>query len=208
MVPRLAIVVVIVLAGCSGAGGPESPHPGATTDTPVQTTRSAATPVIPDDATEANTVEYAELTEEQENAFDAAVTGGAEFLPSEIDSGYFDPDLSDPFERNDYVLKNETYFELSYRSGAQYSSHEIRAVEARPSENDTVVAFDDLSNRSQQVVRSAIESGSYTSPWRRSNSIPPDLSGVNYVRYSGTHYRLSVTVGDVWVQIWTAERVE
>lgn len=205
MVPRLAIALMIVLAGCTAVNDTGSPEP---TTTPVQTTSATPTPVTPDDATESNTIEYSELSAEEKEAFEAAVNGGARFFDRHIDGKVFDPDTQRPFIEHEYVLRNDTYYRLSYNSGVRYSSYLIGAEEGQPSEGDTVVAFEELPEETKEPVRSAIQHGSYSTSLSRSGSMPPGLSGVEYVEYSGTYYSISTGVSDAWVQVWEAERVE
>lgn len=209
MVPRLTVALLLLLAGCTTAGGGGTPAGTDVTHTPVPTASATPSHDTPTDATEANTIAYADLSPAERRAFDAAVADGAEFFEESrhVEGDYLDPAVADVFERHEYIRKDGSYYRLSVQFGALYASYGIRTTEGQPSGTDTVVAYENLSARTREPVRWAIENGSYTTPLGKWSSLPDDLDGVEYVRYSGTHYRLSVVVGDAWVQVWTAEEV-
>ena len=219
MVHRLLIALLIVFAGCAAAPGGEVPDrtsgpgesPPTTSESVTSSSATSATPSpgVPADATEANTVEYAELSPVQRRVFDAAAADGAKFFAETryVESDYPDLAVAEPFETHDYVRKDGTFYRLSSRTGDVLASYGIQATEGPPSENDTVVAYANLSERTREPVRRAIENGSYSTPFGKWSTVPGDLSRAEYVRYSGTHYWISVVVGDAWVQVWTAEAV-
>lgn len=208
MVPRLTLALLLLLAGCT-AIDPGPPEQGTETVSPVRTTGTPTISETPTGVNEANTIEYTELSAIQQRAFDVATEEEARFFDESpyLEGDYFDPDVAEPFESHEYVRKNDTYYQLSSRLGNAIASYEIRADESQPNGNATITAFENLSAQSRTPVQWAIENGSYSVPSGKWNSLPDELSGANYVRYSDSYYRMSYTVGDAWVKVWTAEEV-
>lgn len=215
------IVLLVVLAGCSGTfGDPAGDHSteGPTVD-PTTTvgsppaTGTRATEQTPFDATESNTLVYADLSASHRRVFDAAVDGNARFVEQPIrespyvEGKYFDPDLLAAFEDYQYVRRNGTYYRISTRFDGAVASYSITAITEEPTERDTVIAFEDLPERLRDPVRWAIENGSYDVPPGKWASLPEGLSSVEYVRYSGKHYRMEYTAGDARVRVLIAEKV-
>lgn len=221
MVPRLTIALLVILAGCSGISG-ESPDQEITGEPTIQPTTvpspratgSATADATPPGATETNTLEYAELSATQKRAFDASVDGGARSLDESVrespyvEGVYFDPGVFEAFESPEYVRKNETYYRISTRHGNTIASYHIEATEEEPAENATVVAFENLSTRTGEPVRWAIENESYQVPPGKWRTLPRNLSRADYVRYDGRHFALGYTVGDAWPLVLTAEEVD
>lgn len=215
MVRAIALALLLVLAGCTGVGGPGQP---AATESPPSATPTTADPTptathtetnepTPTDATSGNTVEYSDLSETQQRAFDEAIANGsAEFAPPSIrESPYvegrlFDEDDLGRLRAAEFVVKDGAYYRLSLEMGRLIASYGLQATESDPSENATVVPLGDLSADAREPVRRAIENGSYGTQPGRWSSLPQGLDDADYVRYNGSHYEISAIVGDYWVQ--------
>lgn len=193
----IAIALLLLLAGCAApAGGPSD----------AQTPEPTATPT---DATASNTVPYGNLSAEARSAFDAALDGRARFAP---DSPYvggeaFDVDAAGAFGDNAYVVRDGTYYAVSLEPDGYVASYHIRADGATVGGNATVVALENVPASVRDVVRSAIENGSHSVPPGKWSTRPPALEDVEFVRYGGETYHLSILHGDLPTYELTVRRV-
>lgn len=190
----LVVALLLLLAGCS-APVPERPG-GSTPPTPEPTL--TGTPSPPADATDGNTVDYADLPPRSQRAFDAALEDTARFAPESpaVESDYFAERAADPFYDHRYVRRSGTYYEVSLQPGRLLASYHIHASLATPDGDETAVAYGNLSDDVSDEVRGAIENGSYDVPMGRWSAIPEELRDVDLVRYRGERYRLHYVVGD------------
>lgn len=206
MVPTLTVAtlaLLIVLAGCStgpAGGGPET----------SPTTSPTTTFDGPPDATRGNTLVYADLTATQRGAFEAAVDEEARCLGESIHESphvqgeYFDPAVCRSFGTDEYVRKNGSYYEISTQMGGVIADYNLHAFETDAPPNGTVVPLTNLSDRTREPVRRAVENGSYRVPWGKWSALPGELQGRVYVRHSGTVYGIGISVGDAWITVLTA----
>lgn len=218
LAPTVALLAVLVVAGCVGPSGPVTGTDGPAADSAThQATTTTATeaqsPTAPADGTDANTVAYENLDEHQQAAADAAIEREIQFVP---DSPYVSEDegfryaLIDPFENNEYVVKNGSYYgiELRQMTGDLYASYEISATPSEPGPNETVRPLSDLPADVRDEVRWAVENGSHYVPTGKWYSLPESLQETDYVRYENETYSLGYTVGDFWASEMRLERVD
>lgn len=193
-------VLLIVLAGCSGLNG------GAPSTQPTDPTSTVAT--------SNNTVNYTELSDTEQQAFDAAQQRSTGFAPISvreslaINQTYFPLDAQDVFQNHEYVQKNGSYYQISWDGHTSLATYEIRVTEQQPSENASVVALGNLSSEVREPVQKAIENGSYETPYGKWYSLPESLHDSKFVRANGTYYKTRFTVGDFWNTEMRAEPVK
>ena len=211
---ELMVVLLVLLAGCSGLnGGAPSTQPTETTSA-VPTTTSSPSNVTPTGATPSNTVNYTALSDTEQQAFDAAQQRATGFAPDavrespSVNRTYFPTDAKEGFQNHEFVQKNGSYYQLSWDVGPTLATYDIRVTEHQPSENASVVALETLSLEVREPVQKAIENGSYDTPFGKWDSRPESLSNADFIRASGTHYKLDVIAGDFWADEMRAEPVE
>ena len=145
-------------------------------------------------------------------AVDDARTSEVEFVPDSPyvnDSEGYSYELIDPFRDHEYVAVDGTHYDIELAgTGTLYASYGIRATEATPDQNATVVAVDDLPDRVRDEVRSAVENGNYHAPMGKWDSLPQSLQDTRYVSHENQTYRLSYVVSDFWAFELRLDRVE
>lgn len=203
------VILLVLLAGCSGLNG------GAPTTQPTETTSAVPTTTSsPSNATPSNTVNYTALSDTEQQAFDAAQQRATGFAPdsvresSSVNQTYFPTDTKEVFQNHEYVQKNGSYYQLSWDAGPTLATYDIQVTEHQPSENASVVALENLSSEVREPVQKAIENGSYDTPFGKWDSLPESLSNADLVRANGTHYKLDIIAGDFWADEMRAEPVE
>lgn len=211
---ELIVVLLVLLAGCSGLnGGAPSTQPTETT-TAVPTTTSSTSNATPTGATPSNTVNYTALSDTEQQAFDAAQQRSTGFAPPSVQESpavnrtYFPLDAQDVFQNHEYVQKNGSYYQISWDGHTSLATYEIRVTEQQPSENASVVALENLSSEVREPVQKAIENGSYDTPFGKWYSLPESLHDSEFVRANGTYYKTGFIVGDFWNTEMRAEPVE
>ncbi len=211
---ELMVVLLVLLAGCSGLnGGVPSTQPTETTSA-VPTTTSSPSNATPTGATLSNTVNYTALSDTEQQAFDAAQQRGTGFAPDSVrespyvNQTYFPTDAKEVFQNHEYVQKNGSYYQLSWDAGPTLATYEIQVTEQQPSENASVVALENISLEVREPVQKAIENGSYDTPFGKWDSLPESLSNTDFVRANGTYYKLDVIAGDFWADEMRVEPVE
>jgi len=217
----LALCGLLVLGGCIGPAGQATPS--ATTDAPADDSTGTASPTetptqtptetpTPSEPTDGNTVGYEDLNAAQQAAVDDARTSEVEFVPDSPyvnDSEGYSYELIDPFRDHEYVAVDGTHYDIELAgTGTLYASYGIRATEATPDQNATVVAVDDLPDRVRDEVRSAVENGNYHAPMGKWDSLPQSLQDTRYVSHENQTYRLSYVVSDFWAFELRLDRVE
>ena len=211
MVPRTALALLVVIAGCSTIAGPT--ERGTELESAVRTDQPTRDATPPRGVTERDTVEYADLSASRQRAFDAAIDGEASFLDEGtrespyVDREYFGYTQLSPFRGKEYVLKDGTYYSLSIRQANLITSYRIHAARSNPPEHASTVDLSHLSSETRDPVRWAIENGSHSVPAGKWSRVPEPLHEVDYVEVENTTYRLTYSVGDSWVLVMRAERV-
>jgi len=182
-------LLLLLLAGCSG------PVAGPTDTATPEPTRTVSTPT---DATAETTIAYGNLSTDAKAAFDVAVDGEARFGPDSpyLDDELFDATTAEVFGEHKFVTRDGTYYAVSLQTEGYVASYHVRAANATVSENASVVAFENVSAGVRDMVRSAIENGSYSVPPGKWNSAPAALEDLQFVRYRGETYHLSILHGD------------
>ncbi|GAA0262008.1 hypothetical protein [Halobacterium noricense] len=205
------VVLLVLLAGCSGLnGGAPSTQPTETTSPDPTTTSS------PSNATPSNTVNYTELSDTEQRAFDTAQQRQVGFAPDAIRESpyvnrtYFPTDAQDVFQNHEYVLKNGTYYRLTWHVGPIVAQHiiEVSEREQAPPENATVVSLGNFTPDVREAVEKAIENGRYETTFGKWNALPDELDGVDYIRDGEQYYELSIGYGDYWGEEVRAEPVQ
>jgi len=211
---ELMVILLVLLAGCSGLnGGAPSTQPTETTSA-IPTTTSSPSNATPTAATPSNTVNYTALSETEQQAFDAAQQRATGFAPDAVRESpyvnrtYFPTDAKEVFQEHEYLQKNGSYHQLSWDVGPTLATYEIQVTDHQPSENASVVVLENLSSEVREPVQKAIENGSYDTPFGKWDSLPENLSTADFVRANGTHYKLDVIAGDFWADEMRAEPVE
>lgn len=212
MVPRLAVALLVVLAGCAGISGDpnptgDTPSQVPTTDahTPSPATETTRTTFTPLEVDEGNTFEYSELSATEKRVFDEATEHGARFVDGvpHNDSEYYDPDVARTFEDHEWVVRNETFYRVSTGEDLK-PLYDVEAIEELPPENATVVSLPNVSAPSRNYVSRAIENGTYTVPL--GEPYPDDVEYGDYVRYGNQTYEIHVGHGDLLVTVVRAEQ--
>jgi hypothetical protein len=210
---ELLIVLLFLLAGCSGVNGGASPTQTTDTESPVQTTIVRTEDTAPTDATPTNTIDYTELTAAEKEAFNAAREGDVGYAPKSIrkspyiDQTYYPVKTGDIFQNNKYVRKDDSYFRVSWGHGPTIATYGIRTTEQQPPENATVVGVENLSSQVQEPVQKAIENGSYGTPPGKWDTLPEELDEIDYVCDGEAYYKISIVVGDYWPDVMSVEPV-
>jgi hypothetical protein len=231
MARRPLLALLVVLAGCAGGPGgaqhsPSTRAPTATetatataavTPTPGgSTTPTATTPAATTTATGRTTVDYTALSASQQRAFDRALEGTPQFLDQStlespyVGEEYFPRRAAEPFEEHGYIRRNGTLYRLSFERGGGdwFATYGIEAMREQPPADARVVALENLSTRVREPVRQAVDNGSSGAPAGQWDSLPNGFDRFEYVRASGTTYRITVVSGDLWADTLHAERVE
>ncbi|MCD2204506.1 DUF3558 domain-containing protein [Halobacterium sp. KA-6] len=206
---ELMVILLVLLAGCSGLnGGTPSTQPTETTAPDPTTTSNAA------NATPSNTINYTELSDTEQRAFDTAQQRQVGFAPDAIRESpyvnrtYFPTDAQDVFQNHKYVLKNGTYYRLTWHAGPIVATYRIEVTQQEPPGNATVVSLGNLTPRVRQPVEKAIQNGTYDTPFGKWGSLPDSLDGVDYIRDGEQYYKTHIIPGDFWGEEVRAEPVE
>lgn len=206
---ELMVVLLVLLAGCSGLNGSAPSTQPTETTSVVPTTTSS-----PSNATPSNTVIYTALSDTEQQAFDAAQQRATGFAPDSVRESpyvnrtYFPTDAKEVFQNHEFVQKNGSYYQLSWDAGPTLATYDIQITEQQLSENASVVALENLSPEVREPVQKAIENGSHDTPFGKWDSLPESLSNADFVRANGTHYKIDVIAGDFWADEMRAEPVE
>jgi anti-sigma28 factor (negative regulator of flagellin synthesis) len=211
----MIVVLLLVLAGCSGVGGPANTNESTATTAPTAATETTATETTSTTVPELDSVDYAELSPVERRAFDRAVQGEAVFVPGSVatsdslDDSYFSQLVAGVFRVNDYVRKDGVLYRLNYEEtgGPLVASYTFQATESQPTGNETAVDFEAIPSRAKEPVRSAIENGSYEVPAGKWSAAPEGLRD-RHVRYNGSVYRINIAVGDEFSDVLRAEKIE
>jgi hypothetical protein len=118
-----------------------------------------------------------------------------QFVPNSTyvdESGGFDRERVGPFQNDEFVRENGTYYRISFEDGQLYASYGITATVATPGENDTVVALSDLPESVRNGIRQAITEGEHYAPYGEWDSLPESLRDTEYVRHENETYRMGL----------------
>lgn len=199
----VAVLAVVVLAGCSGTVGSDPATDTVTAVEPPETTSDPPAAASPD-----NTLHVSNLTAYQRAAFRAAKDGGAQFVPNSTyvdESEGFDRERMEPFRTHEFVRENGTYYRITFEDGQLYATYGITATVGTPSENDTVVALADLPEPVRDEARQAVTEGQYYAPYGKWDSLPESLRDAQYIRCRNETYRMRYVVGDNWARLLTVQ---
>ncbi|WP_157575663.1 hypothetical protein [Halobacterium sp. CBA1132] len=198
------------MSGCLSGQPPANQTPK-----PTQTSVTASeTADAPTDVSASNTLNYSSLSAVEQTAFDAALTSEVAFAPASVRNSpyvngtYAPTNATDVFKNHEYVRKNGSLYRLSWDTGPTLATYAIQTTEQQPAANDTTVALDTLPTDVQEPVRTAIENGSYGTPFGQWASLPDSLGGVDYIRANNAYYRISIVVGDFWAEKMSAQNVQ
>lgn len=203
----LVVIFLVTLAGCT------SPLTGSDTGTStVEMNTTSPTDPATTVPAGADTVQYSELSETQQEAFDVAVESRAQFLSEQtlnssyVSDSYFDRTIAEVFQLHEFVRKDGQLYRVRYEedAGDTFASYQLRTKQADPTDNATVTHFESLSEGSQDIVEPAIQNGTYSIPAGKRDSLPEDIPWEGYIEYNNTTYRILVVSGDVFADTLTA----
>lgn len=173
-----------MLAGCTGNADTDR----TATQTATRTVTETETSTV--DVPEGNVIAYDELSAAQQNAFDQALNGSANFgagVPSDVASINYSAKIIDPFRENDFVQKSGSYYELQVvRANAGRERLDAEPVE-KP--DGPIVRFEDLSGEGVETLKRAIEEGSVL---QETVTLPESVEAGSVVQYEDEYYLISV----------------
>lgn len=178
-----AVVVLVVLAGCSGMGGGVNGSDGGETATVTATATTTPTATVA--PPEGEIVAFEDLASTEQEAFLDAVKGGSvRFVPGDLE-GYYYTVVYD-FRCVDYVWYEGRYYEVDVNEGRTYISRtfELRAVQ-NASADATVRDYANFSEDEQEMFRKALND-EYTTGYGGASGV----FGVDYIRYENRTYRV------------------
>lgn len=209
---ELMVVLIMLLAGCSGLNSGAPPTQTTNAEAPVQTSTAGPSDGSPADPSPSNTVNYTALSPAEQRAFNVAQGGEIGFAPAAVrespyvNQSYVPPEFKAVFENHKYVLKNGSYYQLSWEIGPIIAAYDIQATEQTPPAKASIVPRDELSHQVREPIRRAIENGTHETPFGKWDSLPESLDGIDYVRDGETYYKIDILVGDVWVSKMSANQ--
>lgn len=187
----LSVMGTASLAGCATPFGsePTSPPRGdsnATSRTPATQT---PTPTVP----EAEVIDYAELSPEQQEAFDHARNETVIFSSSLPENAQEDADFgieaSLPFRAHESVRKNGSLYDLQLDGPTRIGGTRVEVQPAEPAENDTAIGLANRTGDGYRLIERAIEGDGVAEGIRVPQ--PDAVSTGDTVEYQGTSYEIT-----------------
>jgi hypothetical protein len=179
----MSVVLLVVLAGCSGMGGGVNGtgEGGTATETATPTATPTATVAPPD----GEIVAFGDLGSTEQEAFLEAVDGGSvRFVPGDLE-GYSYSVVYD-FRCVDYVRYEGRYYEVDVNRGRLYKSKTFELGEATNVSSDAAIRdYRNLSEIEQERVQDALV-GEYTTGYGEGDGV----FGVDYIRHQNQTYRV------------------
>lgn len=214
MVSRFAplpLVLLLVLAGCTGSVSPEA---GTTPTSAVETTTATATtedtttmPVVSSTTTRPA---HATLDDDDLSAFERellrrAVENGSVRVTRSNLTGQLTPEKDGWYARLDDTLYELSWHPDGFRGVYSLGNATVVNVSAVDSSDD-VVAYEDLTPDARDLFDAA-RSGAATETYG-AKAFPDQLRDNSYVTYEGEYYALRLTVGDYLVYRLSVAEVE
>jgi hypothetical protein len=179
----VAVVVLVVLAGCSGMGGGVNGTEGDETETGTATATPTATVAPP----EGEIVAFEDLGGRGQEAFlDALENGSVRFAPVPSDLDGYPNNVGRQFRCVDYVRYEGRYYEVDFDRGRTYISREFRLRRVTPPENATVADFQNFSERGKEMFRDAVADFEYDTGYGGAVGVFENT----YIRYQNQTYRV------------------
>lgn len=185
----IALAFLVPSAGCGGTASPESSKTSEAltpSSTPENTPATTATtfPTATTTVPPSQVVEFQELTDQQQSAFQEVLKNEARFVPNSSyidDSEGYEYREIDPFQEHQFVRYEDVLYRIELQTGELYTSYTIQASAGTPGTNETVVVFANISREVQEEVQTAIMDGEYHASLGKWNSRPVSLDGTEYI---------------------------
>jgi len=204
----LSLVLLLVLAGCTGSVSPEAgTTPTSVTETTTTTDDATATPTA--SSTTAGpahaTLDAADLTAFEREVLGRAVETGSVRVAQSNLTGQLTPDTD-----GWYVRFDGTLYEMSWQYDGFYGRYYLENATEVPASSvdssDSVVAYENVTADARDLfdaARSGEESEAYDH-----DDFPDQFRENSYVRYGGDYYALEVVVADYIVYRISVSEVE
>jgi hypothetical protein len=196
----LSLVLLLVLAGCTGSVSPEAGTTPTsvtetTTTTATTTNDATATPTASSTTTRPAhaTLDAADLTAFEREVLGRAVETGSVRVAQSNLTGQLTPDKD-----GWYVRFDGTLYKMSWQYGGFYGRYYLENATEVPASSvdssDSVVAYENVTADARDLfdaARSGEESEAYDH-----DDFPDQFRENSYVRYGGDYYALEVVVAD------------